>query len=90
MFTARCQFLGKWSSVTNWLCPEFFRESTGPICMKILQMYTVMLWNCDGTWIEPGWNLDGIGRNYTYSTSSQLSVDCRSVHFYRSAGGQLR
>ena len=31
--------------------------------------------------MEPGWNLDGIGRNYTYSTPSQLSVDYRSVHF---------
>ena len=30
--------------------------------------------------MEPGWNSDGIGRNYTYSTPSQLSVDCRSVH----------
>ncbi len=31
--------------------------------------------------MEPGWDLDGIGRNYTYSTPSQLSVDCRSVHY---------
>ncbi len=32
--------------------------------------------------MEPGWTLDGIGRNYTYSTPNQLSADCRSVHLY--------